>query len=239
MLPHADRRRNPWLCSQGLIEVTAPWTVNVCERVCDRNIGPLISDRCPLTYPEAVPWVRCCDFSQFAIAAALFLCEIMVELVCCCSPCSAQAMAAPLEPDYLRLARFRSKVPLLSQRALSAVLGLSKKEPPPAAVTPRSQRRARDTLIAEPTPFGPLHRVVRLSGGMEAEVQDPAPMLHKCGETPGLVAWLARAQASGHPPPWRVVLYADEVSPGNPLGYVGARKTWAFYWSGLEFGQAA
>ena len=119
------------------------------------------------------------------------------------------------------------------------MLDLSRKEPPPAAVTPRSQRRARDTLIDERTPFGPLHRVVRLSSGMEVEVQDPAPMLHKCGESAGLAALLARAQASGHPPPWRVVLYADEVCPGNPLGYVGARKTWAVYWSVLEFGQAA
>jgi hypothetical protein len=46
-----------------------------------------------------------------------------------------------------------------------------------------------------------------------------------------------------HPPsvekPWRLVLYADEVVPGNQLSHDNRRKVWVVYYSFLEFGSAA
>ena len=39
--------------------------------------------------------------------------------------------------------------------------------------------------------------------------------------------------------PWKMLLYLDEISPGNHLAYKHARKTWGVYWSILEFGAAA
>ena len=39
--------------------------------------------------------------------------------------------------------------------------------------------------------------------------------------------------------PWRIVVYADEVLPGNQLKHVNLRKLQAIYWSILEFGVAA
>ena len=92
-------------------------------------------------------------------------------------------------------------------------------------------------MIGESGPYGPLHKLVPMAGNFQLEVQDPAAMLARVAATPGLRGLLRRACAS--PPPWHLVVYSDEVSPGNPLGYVGARKTWAVYWSILEFGQAA
>ena len=35
---------------------------------------------------------------------------------------------------------------------------------------------------------------------------------------------------------WSLVLYCDEVSPGNQLAYKHERKAWAIYWSFAEFG---
>jgi hypothetical protein len=39
--------------------------------------------------------------------------------------------------------------------------------------------------------------------------------------------------------PWRVILYADEVDPGNVLAHRHMRKVWSFYMSVLEFGAFA
>lgn len=36
---------------------------------------------------------------------------------------------------------------------------------------------------------------------------------------------------------WRVVIYTDEVTPGNPLKARNKRKVWAVYWSFLELGE--
>ena len=36
--------------------------------------------------------------------------------------------------------------------------------------------------------------------------------------------------------PWNIVLYTDEVTPGNPLATLNKRRFQAIYWSFLEFG---
>ena len=38
--------------------------------------------------------------------------------------------------------------------------------------------------------------------------------------------------------PWRLVLYSDEVVPGNPLATDNRRKVWVVYFSFLELGPA-
>jgi len=39
--------------------------------------------------------------------------------------------------------------------------------------------------------------------------------------------------------PWSLVIYADEVVPGNALSRANLRKVWVAYWSFLELGMAA
>jgi len=48
----------------------------------------------------------------------------------------------------------------------------------------------------------------------------------------------SKLQASPCTPfaPWRIVLYADEVTPGAVLKAVNTRKCWAWYFTFLEFG---
>ena len=41
---------------------------------------------------------------------------------------------------------------------------------------------------------------------------------------------------SSYEQPWDIVLYADEVVPGNPLGHNNDRKTWVLYWTFLQLG---
>ena len=36
--------------------------------------------------------------------------------------------------------------------------------------------------------------------------------------------------------PWRLVVYSDEITPGNQVAHKNPRKTWAIYYSFLEFG---
>ena len=39
--------------------------------------------------------------------------------------------------------------------------------------------------------------------------------------------------------PWRIIVYFDEVLPGNIMNHKGAREMWACYWSFVNFGSAA
>lgn len=134
--------------------------------------------------------------------------------------------------------QWRAGLPFMSQSSLSAVIDRVRKQGlPGCATSARSIRRNRDAMIGEIGPYGPLHKKVPMAGNLQLEVQDPAAMLARVAATPGLRGLLHRARS--FPPPWHLVLYSDEVSPGNPLGYIGGRKTWAVYWSVLEFGQAA
>ena len=39
--------------------------------------------------------------------------------------------------------------------------------------------------------------------------------------------------------PWSLILYADEILPGNQLAYKNKRKMWGIYWTILNLGSAA
>ena len=92
------------------------------------------------------------------------------------------------------------------------------------------------------TPYGALHQRLRVSEAFEVEYQHPAAMFyHLCQTSARMSALVARAAAakpSTLSRPWSVVLYADEVLPGNQLAYKNNRKMWAFYWTVLEFTSA-
>ena len=53
------------------------------------------------------------------------------------------------------------------------------------------------------------------------------------------VQWCLMATPSTHDRPWSIIVYGDEVTPGNPLAYSNPRKVWATYWSFAELGSAA
>ena len=75
------------------------------------------------------------------------------------------------------------------------------------------------------------------------EVAHPAAMLYHASGTSTSFANLLRRTAATKPPsvtsPWTLILYADEITPGNQLSHQNDRKVWGVYWSILEFGSAA
>jgi hypothetical protein len=95
------------------------------------------------------------------------------------------------------------------------------------------------------TPYGALHQTITVAGiddPVQLEVQHPLAMLYHCCTLHNSFSKFIGQVAAARPPtidkPWRLILYTDEVLPGNQLGYKSARKFWAVYWSILEFGSS-
>jgi hypothetical protein len=97
------------------------------------------------------------------------------------------------------------------------------------------------------TPYGTLHQTMPLvmhDGTVtNVEVQHPFAMLHHVCSTSSrystLIDHALAAQPCSVVNPWTIVLYTDEILPGNQLSYKGARKMWGFYWAILELGSQA
>ena len=84
--------------------------------------------------------------------------------------------------------------------------------------------------------------VAGIGGPVQLEVQHPLAMLYHCCTLSSSLSKFIGQLAAARPPniyrPWRLILYTDEVLPGNQLGYKSARKFWAVYWSIYEFGSS-
>ena len=145
-----------------------------------------------------------------------------------------------------RLQRLRNSLPHVSQTALAAIFKAARDEPLPDA-SRRTIARARDEFVREATPYGTLHQYMNLAAEkgepVKLEYQHPAAMLHHVCGTSAKYSALVEAAAAAMPPtvvqPWNLILYADEMLPGNQLAYTSARKVWGWYWSISELGSAA
>jgi hypothetical protein len=153
---------------------------------------------------------------------------------------SAVAMADP-PPKRARLQRLRDKLPHISQSALAAILRIADDEGLPPAASRFTIARARDHCATSVTPYGPIHTSVTL-GGESFEIQNPFSMLHEVVKSSPYISSIVAAAAARRQPtidaPYNLILYADEITPGNQLAYKGDRKFWAIYWTIAEFGTA-
>ena len=160
----------------------------------------------------------------------------------CCS--NAQATMEPRSAKLARLQAVRSSAPHVSHSALAALLRVAAKEglPDIKDVSRYHVAEARDRVAFMDTPYGPLHQHIDV-GGVKVETQHPAAaMCAFCGASRALSALMSETAGRLQPTPaepWRILLYLDEISPGNQLAYKHRRKTWGIYWSILEFGAAA
>ena len=161
------------------------------------------------------------------------------------SNCPKSAMAD--RPGKMaKLQSLRSRLPYVSQSALSKILQLAAQEELPGSSSRKDVRRARDDSVKEWTPYGALHQTITLpasiSKSVELEVQNPFAMFwYSCAKSKCFSDLVSRTLASNLPTvdaPWRLVLYADEILPGNQLAYKNARKMWGMYWSILTWGSA-
>ena len=97
------------------------------------------------------------------------------------------------------------------------------------------------------TPYGPLHQTVSLpldeGGATDIEFVSPLAWLHVASAAAEPVSMLLARSIAAHPPspsrPWGLIVYSDEITPGNQLLNDNARKVQAVYFSFREFGAAA
>ena len=136
----------------------------------------------------------------------------------------------------------KARTPFISQSALGALLHIAKKERLPDLSTRKAVRETRDKHVKLSTPYGTVHQHIDLGGGVRAEVQHPMAMLYAVSIRSQAFGDLLLRALSRFPcspvSPWKLILYTDEVSPGNQLAYAHERKTWAWYWSFLDFEQS-
>ena len=138
-----------------------------------------------------------------------------------------------------RIDQLRRKLPFLSQSALAAVsreldsenTGLHDR---------KSIRNARDSIVTETTPYGPI---LHFLPEIEQQIANPFAMVWSLTkQCPGFASLMQKTLAANPPSlerPWHMVLYSDEVVPGNQLSNHNARKVWVLYYSFKEFGEAA
>ena len=144
-----------------------------------------------------------------------------------------------------RLQSLRDRLPYISQSALAVILKLAQDEELPNVVDRNDFRHARNATATTTTPYDTLCSPIKLprkDGGppITVEVQNPFAMLyHSCSVSRSLSGLMRRCIEKRAPTlssPWSIILYTDEVTPGNQLGYKNPRKFWAVYWSVLEWG---
>ena len=139
-----------------------------------------------------------------------------------------------------RLQGLRDRLPFVTQSALHAILKIARDEELPDISTRSELRDARDAIAQIGTPYGSICQTVKMRNDIEVEIQNPFAMLHHSCSTSRPLTALIRRCAEKYPPslarPCNIVLYVDEVTPGNQLAYKNSRKFWAIYWSVLEWG---
>ena len=142
------------------------------------------------------------------------------------------------------LNNLRSRVPHLSQRALSALLQIARNEQLPRDYNRSVIRAARDQLINNLTPYGRIHQTCKVQlaagGDLEIELQNPQAMLFELVRSSETFSSLVERTFERSPPsaaePWGIVLYNDEVTPGAEMRAYNPRTLEAFYWSIYQFG---
>lgn len=141
-----------------------------------------------------------------------------------------------------RLQGLRDMLPYISQSALGAVLAVAEREGLPPAASRSTIARARNDRCQTATPYGLIHQTLTV-GGFEFEVQNPFAILHHVAKTShyfaDVISSAAHRKPSSVEEPWELILYADEITPGNAMAYKIERKFWGFYWSVAQFGSAA
>ena len=146
------------------------------------------------------------------------------------------------------LERFRRKVPHASANALSAVLREAKRSGLPALGTARHHlQEARDAQMGTETEYGPLYQTRPLQPSEDTPRAAPrlafvhplalfAFLLLTSANFSSLVEKMYQEQPPTAEKPWNVLLYSDEVTPGNQLNAANHRKIQTIYWSFKEFG---
>ena len=156
------------------------------------------------------------------------------------------ASSSSRQDRFQALDDFRRKVPHVSQSALHKILDEAVAGIPEGSHHRCTIREARNFLVNKQTPYGPLLKTLQLQckdGAMQtAAFIDPfAHMCTAALQCEGYAALMKRTlrnKPNSPDNPWNLVLYSDEVAPGNQMSHHNMRKSWAVYMALLEFGMA-
>lgn len=152
-----------------------------------------------------------------------------------------------------RLEQFRRSKPACSASAMAAIMqDVAKNGLPP--LTGRSHmREARDHVMNTITPYGPILQHITVIDTDDTPQQIPIADPHATlwyfakegspdGSDGGFRKFLKQRLLEKPPTadaPWNIVMYSDEVTPGNVLKVLNTRKFHAIYWSFMELGSNA
>ena len=146
-----------------------------------------------------------------------------------------------------RLNELRRRLPQVTAKALEAVLRGVGQHGLPELMSRQNMTEARQLLLSAWTPYGPLIQQVDvgLTEGMAKPIQIVHPLAYlwllfdQCKAWRDLLVKRHQENPSSAEQPWGLVLYTDEVTPGNVLTPDLTRKCQAVYLSFLNFGSAA
>ena len=156
----------------------------------------------------------------------------------------AENRAAKLQ----KLNHFRRSLPHVSASALASIATAIAEEGAPAGLQNRNElRAARDTICKKTGPYGPIldhASVPGKNGGMiRIALANPFAMLYAALDKSANMRALFQDRLVVYPcsleRPWSLILYSDEVTPGNVLSTSNKRKLQCVYYSFAELGPAA
>lgn len=147
-----------------------------------------------------------------------------------------------------RLNAFRRNKSFCSAVVLAQILKDIKDNGLPDLIDRHAMREARDFItMSSEGGYGPILRQVECRSidgyPLILNVADPFATLTKAIEESSTFRAFLKTRLELHPPspehPWNIILYCDEVTPGNPLATMNLRKFQGVYWSFFEFGVSA
>ena len=156
-------------------------------------------------------------------------------------------MADRAAAKHRRLNEFRRRLPFISASGLSALLQDIEEHGAPKLASRRSMARATEEELRQETPYGSLLTELELVSTANTVTKilaiNPLGYLAIAYEAGGSFTDLFDKTHAANPSspehPWRICLYGDEVTPGNPVAVVNDRKVWVIYFSFLELGCVA
>ena len=142
----------------------------------------------------------------------------------------------------------RRRVPHVSHSALAAIIGELKRVGIPHCARRQDIREARDLKVSDRTPYGKIiteYELQNVCGTSTSKLvlAHPVALLWTVYSNCNAFADFLECRLAANPctmaRPWNMILYVDEVHPGDVLGGKKARKFHAMYWSFKEFGPLA
>lgn len=146
-----------------------------------------------------------------------------------------------------RVADLKAKCPRMSASALTTLIEEIRKEGLPDPVSRADVKLARESVVKTQTPLGTLHQSTELTcidgSTYTMEICDPLAMWWHVLRMDTAFSRFVEQRMQEQPPdvhtPWSLIMYSDEVVPGNPLESGNLRKVQTVYYSFKELGPLA